>query len=230
MALTWLQFRTTLRRTFLQDETPNEETNEFRYSDDLLLDCVRAALDAFCAHTSVATATGFAPATGLTFSLPGNALLGDLTWPGLNLYYVNPSNNLPVYLDPVRNTPGMRLNGTGYYIRPESQINLNSEITDGASITLYLEYYAHYNHPTLVTDTIDIPQWARTAVSYLTCGYALSSYALKASSIRQWNSKTDSGTPIQNPMQEQMALYMKMYEKEIARFPIQDRSNNFRNV
>lgn len=216
--ITWGEFRAMLRRTFLMDTTPDEETGEYRHTDAKLLDCVRLALDRLCAHTAVASATAY-PANGKVYPLPGNTYAGDHVWPSLLVWIEHPVEK-PVYLNPVQISETV----AGDYNIIGNELRLLADVPAGA--TLCVEYYAHYDYPVNDASLIQIPHWALTAVAYCTSAYALSGFSLRSSSIRQWNTRNDSGNPIQNPIIEQMRLYFQLFENELAARPRQERYRN----
>lgn len=216
--ITWGELRAMLRRTFLMDTTPDEETGEFRHTDAKLLDCVKLALDRLCVHTAVATATAY-PAAGTAYPLPDNTYTGDQIWPSL-LVWVEDSVGKPVYLNPAQISESV----TGDYQILGHELRLL--VVPPAGATLHIEYYAHYDYPIGDASVINVPHWAITAVAYCTSAYALSGFSLRSSSIRQWNTRSDSGNPIQNPIIEQMKLYFQLFENELAARPRQERYRN----
>ena len=100
---------------------------------------------------------------------------------------------------------------------PEGKITFSkAPSTDG--IKLY--YAAVWNKPADDTDVIDVPDVYLTAVSLYAAAYSLLNKATSAAQIRQYNTKTDSGTPEQNPSQRQADYLLKWFETEMNRHPV----------
>lgn len=209
--LTWATFREQIRRSILKDPTA------ITWKDEVLLDVCGWALDTFSAHTALATGISF-PATGTTYALPEDV-------------YENVEDAGLVYLQrgtSITYLPSNRLrledsSDLSYSEWPQGTLLLSS-LPSGTS-TLYVRYFATYPHPVADSDPILIPLWARHAVAHLIGAYAMTSVSVNAGNIRQWNTKQDSGTPIQNPLETQQKTLMELYERSIARVTRQDRQN-----
>jgi hypothetical protein len=226
MALIWGELKQQIRRSILKDGTPDVETGEYRWSDEELLDFCWWALETFAQHTAVATAASFSPATGLEYNLPDNLYTGepfDLT----GVVYIEKPGGMFMYLDPIRYSELLRPDTSdGFFTHPENTLHLTTAPGEGAM--LHIRYFSFYNNPTSDTDTIDIPRWGRTALSYLIGAHALSGAGLKTSTIRQWGAKQDTGTPEHNPLRAQQKWFLDMYEREMTKHTPQDRVNHWR--
>lgn len=210
----WATFREQVRRSVLKD--PNRIT----WTDDQLRDICWWALDTFCAHTAVATSVTY-DATGTTYALPDNQF-ESLEEAGL--VYTIDSANTRTYLPPfflASEAPSL----ISYEEFPKGTLLLSDTPNDA---TLVVRYFAYYNHPYADDDTIDVPAWGIPALSFLIGAHAMSSVAVNAGNIRQWNSKTDSGNPEHNPLQSLQRHFLQLYENEINRFPRQERQNLWR--
>lgn len=222
MAIAWVYYRGQIRRTILRDTNPAN----YRWSDEILRDCLWWALDQFASHTAQATATSFT-GDGVTtqFDLPEN-VYDAIDESGM--VYIQDGTRIK-YLDPVRNTEGLTPNSdTGFYIWPNNKINMSPAPVSGSTITI--EYFASYNRPYADSDTVDIPRWAEKAVSYLVAANALVSPGLKSANIRQWGQKPDTGTPEDNSLKEFQRWLVELYYEEINRHPSQERTNAFRRL
>lgn len=225
--LTWGELRAQVRESLLKD-VPDEVTGAYRWSDSELLTYCGWALTTFARHTAVATATSFAPATGLDYDLPSNLYSGeplDLT----GQVFIIKQNGDVEYLNPIRHTGGLDpFTSSGFYTYPESVLHLTTAFGDSDILTV--RYFAHYNVPTASADFLDVPHWALSPLAYLIAAHALSGASLKSASIRQWGTKPDTGSPEQNPLRLQQQWFLDMYERELQRYTPQERVNHFRNI
>lgn len=214
MAINWAQLRGQVRRLLI-DTT----SSKYRWSDEQLLDFIAWSLDDLCAHTAIATATGFVgDGTNKEFTLPDNVFDSFANTglvfvdDGISVSYLN---LVPLYK---QNTA---LNG--YYLSPENLIHTILTPSNNSAITV--NYYAYYPHPSQDSDVILAPNWAIAALVFRMASYAHSSLASKTSQIRQWGQKPDTGNPDDNPLMDQSQYYEAMYERELYKYPRQERGN-----
>lgn len=219
MSLTWAELRTQAKR-LLQD---NKSTGTPRWSNDQLLDYASWALNSLCAHTALATATGFTcDGVASAFTLPNN-FYEEVTRSGA--VYIDDGFSVS-YLNPV---PIWKHAGAlnGYYLNPSNILNTVMVPSNGSILTIY--YFASYPIPVNDNDLILAPAWATAALVFAIGSYAHSSYATKTASIRQWNTKSDSGNPEQNPIEDMSRVYYERYQMELLQVPNQQRENYWRN-
>lgn len=227
--LTWAVFKEQVRRTILKDSVPDEETNDYRWSDAEIQDCTWWALDQFAAHTAQATSVEF-PATGVQFQMPDNYLdTDDLDYTAL-VSVTDAKGNLS-YLEPIKYSGAFKESFNvksieGFYEWPKGYINLTYTPPTGS--TLRVDYFAYYNHPYADNDTIDVPRWGRVALVYLVSAHTLSGASLKTSIIRQWGAKPDTGTPEHNPIRSQQKWFLDLYEAEMLKHSPQNRTQHYR--
>jgi hypothetical protein len=226
MSFTWGELLSEVRSNLLRDTVPDEETGEYRYPDSDLLSCCRWALDTFAQHTAVATSTSYTPANGTTYTLPDN-LYDPEPLEQTGFVYVSNSNGDITYLDPINYTEALNVYGSdGFYTYPDGILTLTDEY--GETDVLVVRYFAYYTYPTVAGDVLGVPRWSREALAYLIAAHAISGYALKSASIRQWGAKPDTGTPEQNPLRKQQEEFFCLANKALDRIPRQDRTNWWR--
>jgi hypothetical protein len=221
----WGTFRTQIREGVLNDN-PSDVTKR-RWSDTQLQIYVSWALNAFCAHTAMATATTIIGVTGTEVQLPPN-VYESIERAGLvSVIY---TGQTPQYLDPVNYTRGLDPNDEGnyYYIFPDNQLNLS--FTPSSALSATIRYFAYYNAPYADSDIITAPDWGFPAISYLVAAHAMSASAVRISQIRQFSESPDTGNPEHNPFTYQQQQFIKMYEIELMRHPRQVRENFFRRI
>lgn len=213
--ITWLDYREQIRRAILKDDDPDPK--KWRWPDYALRDLVGWAMDAFCAHTAVATATSFA-ATEAVYTLPDNLYDGDMD--SIMAYYISNSGTTPSYLTPV-STPSRALtpNEGEFSVWPKDTLRIHE--APGEGYTLYVYYFAYYDHPVEDTDMVQLPQWAHMAVGYLVASAAMTSPFIRSSNIKQWDER---GNQELNALRSAQKWFLELYETEITRVQRQNRS------
>lgn len=195
------------------------DTAHSKYSATLLLTLVNDALRHFASvHTGLAsdfTITG--DGTTYTFDLPQNIVdtetagvfsvqWTDQEWIAEDRYWQNrkfPSTSRDTSSQPLR-----------YILWPVQQISFTRVPGNGdAVIAHYVAYY-----PDVIDDTsvINVPVWAREAIKCYVCAEALAPGAVKASQLRQYQSRREAGNPEDNPLQRQSESFAKQYYQRLA--------------
>lgn len=215
MTLTWGVFREQVRRSILKDD------DHKKWTDEQLLDFTNWALDAFCSHTAVATATSYVcDGSQSVYDLPENIYepvdrAGSVTLE---------EGGAVQYLAPVYYTIGMNIKTQqGFYTWPANV--LNCVVAPDKGKTLVVRYYAYYNHPSQDSDLITIPIFAQSALAYLVGAHALSSFGTRESMMAQYRTRPEAGTPEDHSLRQMQQWYLQMYEAEITRHPRQSRVN-----
>lgn len=224
--ITWGELLAEVRSNLLRDTVPDPDTGEFKYSDTDLLSCCRWALDTFAQHTAVATSTSYTPVTGTEYTLPDN-LYEPEPLEQNGFVYVAKADGTIAYLDPINYTDSLSVYGSdGFYTYPDGRLTLTSEY--GETDELVVRYFAYYTYPTSTDSVLGTPRWSREPLAYLIAAHAISGFALKSASIRQWGAKPDTGTPEQNPLRKQQEAFLCMAREAMERYPRQDRTNWWR--
>jgi hypothetical protein len=222
--ITWAEFKASIRRSILKDNNPDEETGEYRWSDDELFDFMSWALSQVARHTAVATATSVT-VTGQEYDLPSNTLSTEPFDINGVVRIVSSAGNVK-YLDPIKYTGNLSYYGSEGFYTIGSRLVLTTQPKDTDRIEI--EYFAHYDVPDSDDDVISVPRWMIPPLSYLVGAHALSGAGLKTSFIRQWGARPDTGTPEHNPLKVQQKWFFDLYESEMAKHPPQDRTNHTR--
>lgn len=210
----WSEFRTALRRSFLKDE------GALTWSNDSLLDICKTALDVLAAHTAVPTGQVLSPAS-TEYTLPTN-LYGVLEETGA-LYTTDSSGSVTRWYEATYFPEGTY---NEYLFRTWGNKLILTEAPN-TSDTLNLRYFAYYDYPTSDSSVLGIPRWSGLAFSYLMCAIAETPVSMQSANISQWKTKIDSGQPEHNALRVQQEVLYSLYERELARYPRQDRKNYF---
>jgi len=220
------QFIARMRSNIFRDTVVDDETGEYRYTDAQIIIALEWALDLFALHTADA-ATASLTLNGRVYSLPVDIYDGTPIDQCITVKMIGTDLKVKEVIDPVKYTIGMdSIFGRGFYTFPERTLNLTFD--PSFSGTLSIDYYKYWFAPQVGIDVLTIPKWAVSAVSYLTGAYVISSYALTSASIRQYNTKNDSGNPEQNPIKEQQKWWINTYEELLAKHEPQHRHNQYR--
>ena len=218
--LTWGTYRTKLRRQFLSDTQALPAKQ--KWVDEVLLDLLHDALDTFCAHTAVATSVSYDAETAVEFTLPGNVYSPIMT---TGMVYWDKDNIEPEYLSPVSVTGRSLTPPVGYFSEhPAGTLLTNADNPAGSGYTLYLHYFAYYNHPISDEATIDVPTWALKALGYDIAANALTSFAMKEANIGQWRAQPEKGSQESHSLAKQQMQLFKIYEQELSRRLRQNRA------
>lgn len=67
---------------------------------------------------------------------------------------------------------------------------------------------------------LQTPPFADNAIVYYACAYCLTSSATNTSSLRQYDTRIDSGTPTDNPVKDIANLMMLRFSNEVKTFPV----------
>lgn len=102
-----------------------------------------------------------------------------------------------------------------YYISEEGKLTFLEAPSSGETLTLY--YLAHWTHVMQVTDNLEPPVYLYAALLYRAGAFILSADATSAASLRQFNTRVDSGNPEHNPVQQQVEWLLSMFEREANR-------------
>ncbi len=235
MSVVWGDYRQTIRESVLLD------TTESQWSNKVIYDCLRWSVDTFASHTAVPKewvlnstsnallVTPYDLETATQFTLPED-MYESLDFEGEVSVTLSGKRYI---LDPSNRTPGIHpyseIKSPYYYVFPDKTLNISNPIKETGE--LRIRYFAYYALPANEDDDlaeIAIPRWAEQPIAFLVGSYALTSYAIQSATIDRWKDKSDSGNPEQNALRKQAESMMKEYERGIARFPMQDRVNYFR--
>lgn len=73
--------------------------------------------------------------------------------------------------------------------------------------------------PDLDDAILDAPVTLITAIAFYTTSYCLLERASESAVLRQYNTKVDSGQPIDNPLKDMSNTFLDRFEGEMKRFP-----------
>lgn len=223
--ITWATLRAQTRRSVLNDAIV--AGRDEKWSNTQLLDAVKWALDEFCAHTAVATATSFTmDGSDSSVSLPDNVYLS----PEEAGVVLLTENDKRAYLKPYLRVPGDVFSEDAltadteprmFWEQPSGTLHFGFVPSSGS--TIEIQYFAYYNHPINDESEIAIPRWAEYPVALLIGCSAITEASAQTSNIRQYGVRPDTGNPEHNPLHRHAEFLMQTYERLVGRVTPQRR-------
>lgn len=227
MSVTWGDLRNQIRRSILNDVLLSN------WTDDQVHDYIGWALDRFAEHTALVKQvvyddTSYDMSTATSFVVPDD-IIDDVET--TTMVEAIPEFDDSYFLDPADYTQGVSpyVQSTPiYWELPTGTLNISEPV--GENGQLVLNYFAYYDTPLYGDDdfVISIPRWARKPVATLVGAIALENYAVQSATIDRWKDSSDSGNPEHNSLRAQQKFMLQQYEYDIARHPLQNRTNFFR--
>ena len=107
--------------------------------------------------------------------------------------------------------------GNGFFLYPSGTITFINKI---GSLGATVFYQSHWTRPEKDNDLLDCPDFLVTALVQYSGAYLLGANAVSSASIRQYNTKVDSGQPGDIPQMKMSNFLMARYEEELKRIPM----------
>lgn len=195
------------------------------YSTDLLTDGVLESLIAilpWVSKESTLTLTG--DGTTYEFSLPSNCAEVQALWSESAQSFLPMAGLFPG--TPWAHGEGSAIEPNSWVEYPHGQLSLAAPPFAGEKLIVF--YTAYWPEPANTTDTLAVPAYALPGITYYTAAYALNPKATSAANIRQFNTKIDSGTPIQNAMVEMGKYFMARFVESMNSCPSRQRGQKSR--
>lgn len=113
-----------------------------------------------------------------------------------------------------------RMFDDGWTLFPYRKVTFSSEKPKGVLI-YYSGMWAHPDYDVSEIDAyeFDFPLSLTNAVTFYAAAYCYLQKAGQHASVRQYNTKVDSGDPLDNPSLSLASALMKQFEEELKRFP-----------
>jgi hypothetical protein len=201
-SITWEAFRVDHIRPFIDDESAGDWTNA-----ELMLFCTWALDDFTQWHPRKRTVT-LASGTE-SFALPDDFYRVDLVeWKRTDYYWK--------FLEEIDRRPGFEFPSTevdddsypvGYWVEDDTLY-----LGRTAEVDFTLFYYAYWPTPSGDDDAIIVPRWARQALTFYVAAMALLRKSIGFAKIRQWNTRTDSGKPTDEPLMPEVEFLLGQYK------------------
>jgi hypothetical protein len=204
------------------------------YSDELIYDAVRLASDAILPWVPNQKYVTLTSGSDAALALPGDCYQVDAVV----------DNYDSLVLERMTLSPGKRRRNSDSNLStpydwmeyPRGYINFTIAPTDPDSITIdengisvaavgrefTIYYQAYWSKPSSETDdafVLPMPSAALNGMLYWACAHCMVPGSVTSAQIRQFNTKVDSGSPVDNTL-EAMAKYLRaMFVEEMNRLP-----------
>lgn len=213
---------TTLRETkekiarLLNDEVVVDDygiTGGTTYDADLITDAIRAALDALSSRMWKSKSFTY-EANNDYFEMPDDILEIFAVYD----YF------LGIYIPKQQMLPGLSMLDAQYQNSwidiPAGDLVFSADLGEDGALVYYI---AAWQLPEDEEEPLEPPEIALNAILFYACSYCLLQQASGISTIRQYNTKVDSGKPIDNPTNEMANYFLRRFESEMQRFPLRTR-------
>lgn len=191
---------------------PNGDT----YDDALLLDSINSAFDAilpWVPKASKSTITG----TGATsYALPTDLYeLQSVEDTSSGLIIPQAVLAPGQYRD-----DGLAAGDNDWILYPNGYITFSKALgTDDIFTVFYHAFWPRLDSNTISTNELETPSFVETGLALYASAYALLPDAIGIASLRNWNTRQDSGQPEHNPIQKTTIYLLDLFIKEMNRQP-----------
>ena len=107
---------------------------------------------------------------------------------------------------------------------PEGYLTLSCDYSGNIVNAFYHGLWTEVTTTGSDTAKMDTPSFADLAIIYYAASYVLSSSAISSAQLRQFNTKIDSGQPVDNPLKDMVNLLMQRFMNEVKLFPAFERA------
>jgi len=210
------------RLSYFLDDTTTDETDR-TWRERLRINSWNWAQDMFCAHTPLSkVVTLEVLADTRTGRLPDDFYAMDMLHDTTEDRWLSTARRRQ---GDIRYTDDDVLE----YWLWGGELKLEKAYTE-AGTDLQLYYWAFYPALEFVVDAttgavtveqnqIHTPRWAELALLHLTAANILAPGEMQASYLGEWDTRQDSGNPIQNPRLKSIEFHVRMYDDILGRFP-----------
>jgi len=105
---------------------------------------------------------------------------------------------------------------------PAGTIALSQPMASGGKVF----YSAHWELPEEDDDTLEVPSMCLTFLALFATSFCYLRKAAETGDLRQFNTKSDSGTPVMNPAENLSNLFLKRSEIELQRLPMKQKGHS----
>lgn len=184
------------------------------YKANLLKDSIHAALDAITvrlwkpAILEITTSTEEAVAESNSYDLPTGLIEVEAVYDEHLTSFI-PKIDMLVgenILDPT---------GNAWYLYPDGRITFVTAVSDSMKVF----YSSLWSKPVNDEDALEPPGISLTPIILYAASYCMLPSSVTSSNIRQYNTKVDSGRPVDNPRAEQSNFFLRRFEIALQQIP-----------
>jgi hypothetical protein len=192
------------------------------FTDADLADYVNQALVAISSHTAHQKVYGQVLATDTSaIELPDDILeIGPVH---VKNGVVENNIYIPTRLAPGQSLPAIPIGDmrTHYYYRWGNTVNFLTPILGGRLLEIF--YFAYWDRVDEDTDLIRVMRWMEEPLQWYAMHLAMAKPGSSAARLRTWNTKQDSGNPVDNSPVKFAEFCLKRYQSLLNDAPSQDR-------
>lgn len=175
-----------------------------------------------------------APQKTVLFDGDGSTVEFDLPEDFLKAYAVY-WNDEEMFLEPKDYKPGIKwdweatddtVRPYGFNLWPVNKLTV-FHAPESATGNLKLYYWGMYSDILGDTQILEPPVWAHEALMYYTIALSLVPDMQDTAAIRQWNTRVESGRPVDNPLLQSFDKIMHSYHEALSLWPKQVRDQYF---
>jgi hypothetical protein len=216
MIATFLEMKTRILRLLNDEVIPPADygipAGGTTYTAELLADAIRAALDAISSRVWKTGSFDISESLAVFDEVPSDCL--EI----LSVF----DNSLGKYIPRQQMMPGKMATdyqyGNSWLDVPYGSVSFGVALTKDKGARVY--YQAAWLLPEDDSDTLEPPEYCQNAIAFYACSYCLLQQAAGISTIRQYNTKVDSGAPTDNPTNEMANYFLRRFDIELQRLPL----------
>lgn len=238
MAIAWGTLKGFIREALLKDIPPVTAGDEtiLLFSNELMLTCARWASVSLSMHTAKES-TLYLKGDGSQFSFPLPSGIVDSIEKTALIAYDTGSQDVewlaPIRMSPRSFWPRQTLKSSdpnaahGYWQWPRDILNFS--FTPATDSVIEVRHFSIWTPPTNDDSIMEFDIPFEQPFAYMVASFCFDPLGAQASSIRQWNTKQDSGKPEDNPLQKQSRYFMDMAQARLDDIGAQDRETFYAN-
>lgn len=185
------------------------------YDDGLVYDAIGAAFDAILPWVPKTGVFNLVGTNGTSYELPADFYQAESCEVESTGELLSESILIPGHY-----RGGSIASMNDWIAYPNNHISFSKALKTGETYNLY--YLAHWVKPinsANLQDIIEPPDYTHNGILFYATAYMILPSAISASEVRQFNTKVDSGTPEDNPMQRSATYLLKLFLDEMNRNP-----------
>ena len=114
----------------------------------------------------------------------------------------------------------------GFILWPSEKLTVfHAPDTGTDNLTLY--YWGMFSDVAAPTDTLEPPVWSHEALMFYTIALSLIPDLQDTAAIRQWNTRVESGRPLDNPLLQSYDKLIQSYHEALSLWPKQVRDQYY---
>ena len=208
-------------RSLLQE--PDDGSSESTYPNQLLYEATCAAVDAvlpWCPNLKIDALVS--DGTSKSIALPADCYRIEAIEDSRNIMLhkavLTPGSIRPA--EDTSTTASINIQPADWIVFPTGYLRLSLLPSDDEAFQLY--YQAYYEHPEDEDDddfVLTVPQSVLTGMLYFAAAHCILPSSVASAQIRQFNTRVDSGQPVDNVLEQSARFFRQLFIDEMSRQP-----------